>query len=102
VVCLDWVLKYNLNWLGLRLCVCERNNFSTVWFMLNLHSFFGNMSRFKFLGVFLLQMVLSILKRCSFNRLHSLVPFIFLVSYQFTKVLGACLNWIFHISFFCL
>jgi hypothetical protein len=100
VVYLDWVLFQNPNRLGLKLCVYKGNPFSTVWFMLNLNNFFGNLSRFKFLGVLLLHMVLSILKRHIFNQLHSLMPFILLVSYQFTEVLKVCLDWVFQFSLY--
>lgn len=54
VIRLDWVFKNNPNQLGLRLCVCEWNPFSIVLFLLNLHSFFENLSRFKFIrGIFI-------------------------------------------------
>jgi hypothetical protein len=81
VVCLDLVFKNNLNRLGHRLSIYERNPFSTVCSLLNLHNFFRNLLRFKFLGVLLLQMILSIIERHEFNQLHSLVPFTFFVSY---------------------
>jgi hypothetical protein len=96
VVYLNWILVQNPNRLSLRLCVYEGSRFSTIWFLLNLNSSFENLSRFKFLWVLLLHMVLSILRRRSFNQLlHSLVPSIFLVSYQFIEMLRVCLNWVF-------
>jgi hypothetical protein len=77
VVCLDWVFKNNLNRLGHRLSVCEGKLFSMVCSLLNLHCFFRNLLKFKFLGVLLLQMIFFILERRNFNQLHTLMLSLF-------------------------
>jgi hypothetical protein len=81
VVSLNLIFQNNPNRLGPKLYVCEGNPFSTVLFLFNLHDFFGNLLRFKFLEVFLLQIVLFIIELCGIHWLHLLVPSTFLISY---------------------
>jgi hypothetical protein len=93
---LCWVLccgfQLNPKRLGFRLIVCDGDLVSVVLSLFNLFSLIGSWIRSKYLGILLLQMVLSILVGRGFHWLHSQVTSTFLGFLQCCEVRVVCLN----------
>jgi hypothetical protein len=62
--------------------------------------FFESRIQSKFIGVFLLQMVLSIKVGCSCQKLHSQVTFTFLDLFRGFEMLAISYGWVLEIFFF--